>query len=100
MPEPTIDEDFKGYWTLNHEAVTDEIIINEDTVLQFKTYQDKNDNWIDDFSEAFTVNFVTNTGGRNSKSSNWLGGNHCISSITDLKRRKQSLLLIGIQMSN
>ncbi|MEM5057970.1 InlB B-repeat-containing protein, partial [Enterococcus faecalis] len=43
-------------------AVTDEIIINEDTVLQFKTYQDKNDNWIDDFSEAFTVNFVTNTG--------------------------------------
>lgn len=62
LPEPTIDEDFKGYWTLNHEAVTDEIIINEDTVLQFKTYQDKNDNWIDDFSEAFTVNFVTNTG--------------------------------------
>ncbi len=62
LPEPTIDEDFKGYWTLNHEAVTDETVITGNSVLEFQTYQDKNDNGIDDFSEAFTVNFVTNTG--------------------------------------
>lgn len=61
LPQPAIEDDFKGYWTVNNEAVTEETTINENTIFEYRTFQDKNDNSIDDFTEEFTVNFVTNT---------------------------------------
>lgn len=58
---PSIDSDYKGFWTIEGHEITDETVIYEDTVLEFRTYQDKNDNGIDDFSEEFELHFVTNT---------------------------------------
>ena len=62
LPEVTTVEDFKGDWFIGDTIVDETTTITEDTTLEFRTYQDKNDNNIDDYTEEFTVSFETNLG--------------------------------------
>lgn len=55
-----IDKDFKGDWYIDNDKVNNETKIDKATDLVFKTYQDKNNNNIDDFTETFTIKFETN----------------------------------------
>lgn len=60
LPEVMIEKDYKGDWVIGDTIVDENTIIDKDSILQFKTYQDKNNNSIDDFTEEFTIDFVTN----------------------------------------
>lgn len=61
IPEITIEKDYKGSWVYvsskKEVILTD--VIDKDTEIQFVTYQDKNNNNIDDFTETFTVKYNT-----------------------------------------
>lgn len=59
-PEVVTSKDFKGDWTINESKINKDTEIKEDTNIEFVTYQDKNDNNIDDFTEEFTIKFETN----------------------------------------
>lgn len=60
FPEIKIAEDFKGNWFIGNTEIDKDTQIDKDSEIEFKTYQDKNNNNIDDFTEEFTINFVTN----------------------------------------
>lgn len=60
LPEIKIHKDFDGDWTINNKKIEDNTEITRDTILEFQTYQDKNKNKIDDFTEEFKVTFETN----------------------------------------
>lgn len=68
LPDVVIKENFKnnfkGKWMIKDtdkdQEINEETEIKNDTTLEFKTYQDKNNNEVDDFTEEFTVSFVTN----------------------------------------
>lgn len=62
LPEVTTAKNFKGDWFIGDTIVDETTTITENTTLEFRTYQDKNDNNIDDFTEEFTVSFETNIG--------------------------------------
>lgn len=68
LPELETHKDFNGDWTINNKKINDETKINTDTTLEFQTYQDKNKNRIDDFTEEFKVIFETNVNGIDVKS--------------------------------
>lgn len=61
FPEVLVDEDYKGKWFIAENEVDKDTEIKENSKLEFKTYQDNNDNSIDDFTEEFKVDFVTST---------------------------------------
>lgn len=60
FPEVLVEEDFKGEWYIADNEINDDTEITEDSEVEFRTYQDKNDNEIDDFTETFDIDFVTN----------------------------------------
>lgn len=60
LPLVTTAKDFKGDWFIGDKIVDEETKITEDTTLEFRTYQDKNDNNVDDYTEKFTVSFESN----------------------------------------
>ena len=62
LPKVKINEDFKGDWIISgtEEIIDKKTEANNDLTLEYQTYQDKNDNNIDDFTEEFTIDFVTN----------------------------------------
>lgn len=60
LPDIKLDENFKGDWTIDKNKINKDIEIKKDTNLNFITYQDKNNNNVDDFTEEFTIKFETN----------------------------------------
>lgn len=60
LPEVNTEKDYKGDWVVEDTKIDKDTKIEKDSILKFKTYQDKNDNKIDDFTEEFTVDFITN----------------------------------------
>lgn len=61
LPKININEHFKGHWYIGDLKIDNDTTIEKDSELIFKTFQDKNNNNIDDFTEKFTINFITNT---------------------------------------
>lgn len=60
LPEVEVHKDFKGDWYIGNKKIDNETKVNKDTEIIFKTYQDKNNNFIDDYTEQFTIKFNTN----------------------------------------
>lgn len=60
LPEIQIDKNFNGDWVnkLSNDIITKDTEVTSDLSIEFTTYQDKNNNNIDDFTEEFTITFV------------------------------------------
>ena len=60
LPEVKIIENHNGNWFIGNTKLSKDTKITSDTTLTFKTFQDVNDNRLNDFTEKFKVSFVTN----------------------------------------
>lgn len=60
LPNVEVEEGYSGKWTVNNTVIDNETEITEDSEVIYQSYQDLNNNDIDDFTETFTVQFETN----------------------------------------
>ena len=63
---PSIDimTNYNGKWTISEKEVNKETTIQTDAEMVFLTYQDMNNNKVDDLSETFTIKFVSELPGQ------------------------------------
>lgn len=60
LPTIEVKEDYNGDWTLNENVIENETEATEDSEISFQSYQDINNNNLDDLAESFTIEFETN----------------------------------------
>src|SRR5699024_6767013 len=60
LPTIEVKEDYNGDWTLNDNVIENDTEITEDSEISFQSYQDINNNNLDDLTESFTIEFETN----------------------------------------
>lgn len=61
LPNVELKKGYKGNWTINNNIINDETEITKDSELVYLTYQDFNNNDLDDLKEKFIIQFETNT---------------------------------------
>ena len=61
LPTIEVKEDYNGDWTLNDNVIENDTETTEDSEISFQSYQDINNNNLDDLAESFTIEFETNT---------------------------------------
>lgn len=61
LPTIEVKEDYNGDWTLNDNVIENDTETTEDSEIIFQSYQDINNNNLDDLAESFTIEFETNT---------------------------------------
>ena len=61
LPDVKTVENYNGNWFIGDSKISKDTKITSDTILTFKTFQDVNDNRLNDFTEKFKVSYVTNT---------------------------------------
>ena len=60
LPTIEVKEDYNGDWTLNDNVIENDTETTEDSEISFQSYQDINNNNLDDLTESFTIEFETN----------------------------------------